>query len=83
MTWLQWRPSGIHGSAEGQDWVDPTYTQESKGYIDERYDPETRLRYLHARYFDPILGLFRQGDWWDQHKTASGQTTMPILAEIL
>jgi RHS repeat-associated protein len=29
-----------------------------KGYLNERYDPETGLQYLHARYHDPILGRF-------------------------
>jgi len=33
--------------------------------IGERFDPETGLHYLHARYYDPKLGLFTQGDWWD------------------
>jgi RHS repeat-associated protein len=36
-----------------------------KGYINERYDPETGLQYLHARYHDPILGRFLTPDTWD------------------
>jgi RHS repeat-associated protein len=36
-----------------------------KGYLNERYDPETGLQYLHARYHDPILGRFLTPDWWD------------------
>ena len=33
-----------------------------RGYINERYDPETGLQYLHARYMDPILGRFLTPD---------------------
>jgi RHS repeat-associated protein len=36
-----------------------------KGYLNERYDPETGLQYLHARYQDPILGRFLTPDTWD------------------
>jgi RHS repeat-associated protein len=36
-----------------------------KGYLNERYDPETGLQYLHARYHDPILGRFLTPDTWD------------------
>jgi RHS repeat-associated protein len=27
-----------------------------KGYIGERFDPETGLQYLNARYYDPKFG---------------------------
>ena len=37
----------------------------SKGYINERYDAETGLQYLHARYYDPALGRFLSPDTWD------------------
>jgi RHS repeat-associated protein len=37
----------------------------SKGYIGERFDPETGLQYLHARYYDPDLGRFLSPDTWD------------------
>ena len=53
------------GDMEGHEWVDPLSQPESKAYIGERFDPETGLVYLHARYYDPKLGLFTQGDWWD------------------
>ena len=43
----------------------------SKAYINERYDAETGLQYLNARYFDPALGRFIQPDTWD-----------PILAGV-
>ena len=36
-----------------------------KGYINERYDSETRLQYLHARYYDPNLPRFLTPDTWD------------------
>ena len=35
---------------------------ESRGWIDQRNDGETGLTYLHARYFDPKLGLFLSPD---------------------
>jgi RHS repeat-associated protein len=35
---------------------------ESRGWIDQRNDRETGLTYLHARYFDPQLGLFLSPD---------------------
>ena len=38
-----------HGDAEGNEWVDPLSTPESKSWIGERYDPETGLMYLNAR----------------------------------
>jgi RHS repeat-associated protein len=33
-----------------------------KGYINERFDPETGLQYLHARYYDPLLGWYLGND---------------------
>jgi RHS repeat-associated protein len=44
---------------------------QSKSYINERYDTETGLQYLHARYYDPGLGRFLSPDTWD-----------PILAGV-
>jgi RHS repeat-associated protein len=35
---------------------------ESRGWIDQRNDTETGLTYLHARYFDPQLGVFLSPD---------------------
>jgi RHS repeat-associated protein len=35
---------------------------ESRGWIDQRNDPETGLTYLHARYLDPALGVFLSPD---------------------
>jgi RHS repeat-associated protein len=36
-----------------------------RGYINERHDAETGLMYLHARYYDPLLGRFLSGDTLD------------------
>jgi RHS repeat-associated protein len=38
---------------------------QGKGWINERFDPETGLQYLHARYYDPLLGRFLSPDTWD------------------
>ncbi len=38
---------------------------QGKGYINERFDAETGLQYLHARYYDPKLGRFLSPDTWD------------------
>ncbi len=37
----------------------------SRAYINERFDAETGLQYLHARYYDPLLGRFITPDTWD------------------
>jgi RHS repeat-associated protein len=42
-----------------------------KAYINERFDAETGLQYLHARYYDPLRGQFLSPDTWD-----------PILAGV-
>jgi RHS repeat-associated protein len=36
-----------------------------KGFLNERFDPETGLSYLHARYMDPHLSRFITPDTWD------------------
>jgi RHS repeat-associated protein len=36
-----------------------------RGYINERYDAETGLQYLNARYYDPHLYRFLTPDTWD------------------
>jgi RHS repeat-associated protein len=43
----------------------PLQVTPSKGYIGERYDSESGLMYLHARYYDPALSRFIQPDTWD------------------
>lgn len=47
--------------------------QTRKGYIDERYDAETGLIYLNARYMDPRLARSISPDDWDP--TLSGVGT--------
>jgi RHS repeat-associated protein len=42
-----------------------TAFQTQKSYIGERYDPETGLQYLNARYMDPRWGRFISPDDWD------------------
>ena len=39
--------------------------QQSKGWIGEKFDPETGLQYLNARYYDPLLARFITPDDWD------------------
>jgi len=46
--------------------------QTQKGYIGERFDPETGLLYLNARYMDPVLGRFISPDDWDPTKEGVG-----------
>ncbi|MBV7518870.1 RHS repeat-associated core domain-containing protein [Ensifer sp. ENS12] len=43
-----------------------------KGYIGERFDPETGLQYLNARYYDPQLGRFISPDDWDPTQPGVG-----------
>lgn len=45
---------------------------ESKGFTGERDDPEVDLLYLHARYYDPKIGLFVSPDGWDPLKEGVG-----------
>jgi RHS repeat-associated protein len=40
-------------------------TTSEKSYLNERYDAETGLQYLHARYYDPDFGRFLSPDTWD------------------
>ncbi len=42
-----------------------TTFQTRKGYIGERYDVDTGLLYLNARYMDPLFGRFISPDDWD------------------
>ena len=38
---------------------------QSKGWIGEKFDSETGLQYLNARYYDPLLSRFITPDDWD------------------
>ena len=44
---------------------------ETKGWIGERQDA-TGLFYLHARYYDPVIGRFVTPDWFDPMKPGVG-----------
>ena len=57
-----YQPGACPAKAGGQQF--PALTQ-SKGYIGEKFDPETGLQYLHARYYDPVLGRFMTPDTFD------------------
>jgi RHS repeat-associated protein len=45
---------------------------QSKSYINERFDPETGLQYLHARYYDPLGGRFLTPDTYDPWEAGVG-----------
>lgn len=45
--------------------VDGSTVINGKAYINERFDPETGLQYLHARYYDPEVARFLSPDSWD------------------
>lgn len=48
------------------EWLSPGQTApETKGWIGERYDADAGLQYLNARYYDPVLGMFLQPDWFE------------------
>ncbi|KQU79357.1 hypothetical protein ASD00_36545 [Ensifer sp. Root31] len=49
-----------------------TTMQTQKGYIGERFDPETGLQYLNARYYDPTFGRFISPDDWDPTRAGVG-----------
>ncbi|MGG7536633.1 RHS repeat-associated core domain-containing protein [Rhizobium sp. 12,4] len=49
-----------------------TSFQTKKSYIGERFDAETGLMYLNARYYDPAFGRFISPDDWDPTKEGVG-----------
>ncbi len=59
VVWRGYGPFGMPNTENGLS------AANGKGYINERYDPETGLQYLHARYYDPHLGRFLSPDTWD------------------
>ncbi len=46
----------------GETIASETGHTEARGWIDQRNDPETGLTYLHARYYDSLLGVFLSPD---------------------
>ena len=58
---------------EQSEWLSPTQgAPESKGWIGERFDADAGLQYLNARYYDPVLGMFLQPDWFEVTKAGVG-----------
>ncbi len=57
-----WRDYGPYGMPSNDNGLT---VANGRGYINERFDPETGLQYLHARYYDPNLGRFLSPDTWD------------------
>jgi RHS repeat-associated protein len=47
----------------------------SRGWIDQRQDAESGLTYLHARYYDPALGIVISPD--KSHPLDLGELTLP------
>ena len=63
-----YRPFG-----QQEEWnTDPSFAEENKGFIGERFDDDSGLQYLNARYYDPELGLFIQPDWFEVTKPGVG-----------
>lgn len=56
----------------GEKIADTTSHIESRGWIDQRNDGETGLTYLHARYYDPMLGDFISPDPSEPHDPMVG-----------
>jgi len=52
--------------------TDPAALPETKGFIGERFDADSGLQYLNARYYDPKLGMFIQPDWFEVTKAGVG-----------
>ena len=52
--------------------VDIAVAVETKGFVGERFDEDSGLQYLNARYFDPELGRFIQPDWFEVTKAGVG-----------
>ena len=51
---------------EQSEWLSAAQTTpEAKGWIGERFDADAGLQYLNARYYDPLLGMFLQPDWFE------------------
>ncbi len=63
---MDYGPYGMPLSSNGA--TPPSITigdTQTKGYINERFDPETGLQYDHARYMDPLKGGFLTPDTFD------------------
>lgn len=69
-----YRPYGDRTQAEAPSipGCSPAAPAEPRGFIGERHDPETGLLYLHARYYDPVIGRFLSPDTLDPIETGVG-----------
>ena len=56
-----YRPFG----EEAEQLLSLSTPKETKGFIGERFDDNSGLQYLNARYYDPKLAMFIQPDWWE------------------
>jgi RHS repeat-associated protein len=54
----------------------------AKGYIGERFDPETGLLYLNARYYDPQIARFVSPDDWDPTKEGVGTNRYAYSSQV-
>jgi RHS repeat-associated protein len=62
-----YRPFG-----EAVDFAVSLTPPETKGFIGERFDADSGLQYLNARYYDPKLGMFIQPDWFEVTEVGVG-----------
>jgi RHS repeat-associated protein len=69
-----YRPYGDRTQAAGaaDPGCAPANPLEPRGFVGERHDPETGLLYLHARYYDPVIGRFLSPDTLDPTEQGVG-----------
>ena len=69
-----YRPYGDRTQTEASSvpGCSPAAPAEPRGFIGERHDPETGLLYLHARYYDPVIGRFLSPDTLDPTEPGVG-----------
>jgi RHS repeat-associated protein len=70
-TKLDYGPYGMPLSSNGATLPQAGQPQ-TRAYINERFDPETGLQYLHARYYDPLGGRFLTPDTYDPWEAGVG-----------
>ncbi len=70
-TKMDYGPYGMPLSSNGATLPQAGQPQ-TRAYINERFDPETGLQYLHARYYDPLGGRFLTPDTYDPWEAGVG-----------
>jgi RHS repeat-associated protein len=70
-TKLDYGPYGMPLSSNGAT-LPAKGQPQTKAYVNERFDPETGLQYLHARYYDPNEGRFLTPDTYDPWEAGVG-----------